>query len=136
MSVSEENEYFSDGITDEIINALAKIGGLKVTSRTSAFHFKGKNIPIREIGKELGVSTLLEGSVRLSGNTIRITAQLIDAADDFHFWSETWDRKLEHVFEVQDEISLLIAERLREHFGHFEIKEHLVEKVLTRTNIH
>lgn len=127
MSVSEENEYFSDGITEEVINALAKIGGLKVTSRTSAFHFKGKNIPIREIGKELEVSTLLEGSVRLSGNSIRITAQLIDAAQDFHFWSETWDRKLDNVFQVQDEISLLIAERLREHFGHFEIQEHLVE---------
>ena len=128
MSASEENEYFSDGISEEIINALAKIGGLKVTSRTSSFYFKGKNIPIPEIGKELGVSTLLEGSVRLSGNVIRITAQLIDAAEDFHFWSETWDRTLEHVFEVQDEISLIIAERLREHFGHFEIKEHLVEK--------
>ena len=128
MSASEENEYFSDGISEEIINALAKIGGLKVTSRTSSFYFKGKNIPIPEIGKELGVSTLLEGSVRLSGNVIRITAQLIDAAEDFHFWSETWDRTMEHVFEVQDEISLLIAERLREHFGHFEIKEHLVEK--------
>lgn len=127
MSVSEENEYFSDGITEEIINALAKIGGLKVTSRTSAFHFKGKNIPIPEIGKQLGVSTLLEGSVRLAGNSMRITAQLVDAAEDFHFWSETWDRKLDNVFEVQDEVSLLIAERLREHFGHFEIQEHLVE---------
>ncbi|HKK89457.1 MAG TPA: hypothetical protein VJ917_11465, partial [Saprospiraceae bacterium] len=126
MSASEENEYFSDGVTEEIINALAQITGLKVTSRTSSFYFKGKNIPIPEIGKELGVSTLLEGSVRLSGNSIRITAQLIDAAQDFHFWSETWDRKLDNIFEVQDEISLLIAERLREHFGHFEIKEHLV----------
>ena len=128
MSASEENEYFSDGITEEIINALAKIEELKVTSRTSAFYFKGKNIPITEIGKELGVSSLLEGSVRLSGNTIRITAQLIDAADDFHFWSETWDRKLDNIFAVQDEISQLIADRLREHFGHFDIQEHLVEK--------
>lgn len=127
MSSSEENEYFSDGITEEIINALAKIKGLKVTSRTSAFHFKGKNIPITQIGQELGVSILLEGSVRLSGNAMRITAQLIDAAEDFHFWSETWDRKLDNVFEVQDEISLLIAERLREHFGHFDIQDHLVE---------
>lgn len=123
MSASEENEYFSDGITEEIINALAKIDGLKVTSRTSAFHFKGKNIPVPEIGKELGVSTLLEGSVRLSGNAIRITAQLIDAAEDFHFWSETWDRKLDNIFEVQDEISRLIAEKLREQIGHFEIEE-------------
>ncbi|MCB9244787.1 MAG: helix-turn-helix domain-containing protein [Flavobacteriales bacterium] len=127
MSASAENEYFSDGITEEIINALAKIDGLKVTSRTSAFHFKGKNIPVPEIGKELKVSTLLEGSVRLAGDSIRITAQLIDAVEDFHFWSETWDRKLYNVFEVQDEISLIIADRLREHFGHFEIQEHLIE---------
>ena len=123
MSASAENEYFSDGMTEEIINALAKIDGLKVTSRTSAFHFKGKNIPIPEIGKALGVSTLLEGSVRLAGNNLRITAQLIDAPEDFHFWSETWDRTLDNIFEVQDEISLLIAEKLREHIGHFEIEE-------------
>lgn len=128
MSASVENEYFSDGITEEIINALAKIDGLMVTSRTSAFYFKGKNIPITEIGKELKVSTLLEGSVRLSGNAMRITAQLIDASDDFHFWSETWDRQLDNIFEVQDEISQLIADHLREHFGHFEIQEHLVDK--------
>lgn len=128
MSSDAENEYFSDGITEEIINALAKIVGLKVTSRTSAFYFKGKNIPITQIGNELGVSTLLEGSVRLAGNSMRITAQLIDATNDFHFWSETWDRKLDNIFEVQDEISQLIADRLREHFGHFEIQEHLVDQ--------
>lgn len=128
MSSDAENEYFSDGITEEIINALAKINGLKVTSRTSAFYFKGKNIPITQIGDELGVSTLLEGSVRLAGNSMRITAQLIDATNDFHFWSETWDRQLDNIFEVQDEISQLIADRLREHFGHFEIQEHLVDQ--------
>lgn len=127
MSPDGDNEYFSDGITEEIINALAKIDGLKVTSRTSAFYFKGRNIPITEIGKQLSVSTLLEGSVRLNGNSLRITAQLIDAMEDFHFWSESWDRSLDNVFRVQDEISLLIAERLREHFGHFEIEEHLIE---------
>jgi adenylate cyclase len=128
MSANVENEYFSDGITEEIINALSKIKSLKVTSRTSCFFFKNKNIPIRQIGKELNVSTILEGSVRLSGSMIRITAQLIQAEEDFHFWSETWDRKLEDIFEIQDEISLLIADKLREHFGHFEIQEHLVEK--------
>ncbi|MGB0428945.1 MAG: helix-turn-helix domain-containing protein [Bacteroidia bacterium] len=128
MSSDVENEYFSDGITEEIINALAKIGALKVTSRTSSFFFKGKNIPITEIGKELNVATLLEGSVRLAGNSMRITAQLIDATNDFHFWSETWDRKLDNIFEVQDEISQLIADHLREHFGHFEIQEHLVDQ--------
>lgn len=128
LSTSKDNEYFSDGITEEIINALAKIKSLKVTSRTSSFFFKNKNIPIKQIGKELGVSTILEGSVRLSGNMLRITAQLIQAEEDFHFWSETWDRKLENIFEIQDEISLIIADKLREQFGHFEIQEHLVKK--------
>ena len=126
MSASAENEYFSDGITEEIINALAKIKNLKVTSRTSSFFFKNKNIPIKKIAKELNVAAILEGSVRLSGDTMRITAQLIQAKEDFHFWSETWDRKLENIFEIQDEISLLIAEKLREYFGHFEINDHLV----------
>lgn len=121
-----ENEYFSDGITEEIINALAKIEQIKVTSRTSSFTFKGKNLPISIIGQQLGVGTILEGSIRIAGEMIRITAQLIQVKDDFHFWSETWDRKLENIFDLQDEISLLIAEKLREHFGHFEINEQLV----------
>ena len=128
MSGSEEMEYFSDGITEEIINALASIEHLKVTSRTSSFYFKNKNIPIRQIAKELNVATILEGSVRLAAKTVRITAQLIHAEEDFHFWSETWDRKLENIFEIQDEISLHIAEKLREQYGHFEIQDHLVEK--------
>ena len=128
MSASTENEYFTDGITEEIINALSKVKSLKVTSRTSSFYFKNKNIPVKQIAKELNVSAILEGSVRLSGDTIRITAQLIQAEEDFHFWSETWDRKLDNIFEIQDEISLLIAEKLREQFGHFEIQDHLVEK--------
>lgn len=128
MSSDPENEYFSDGITEEIINALAKIDSLQVTSRTSSFYFKNKSVPIKEVAETLAVSVILEGSVRTAGNTVRITAQLIQAEDDFHFWSETWDRKLENIFEIQDEISLLIAEKLREHYGHFEIAEHLVEK--------
>lgn len=128
LSASQDNEYFCDGITEEIINALAKIKALKVTSRTSSFFFKNKNIPIKEIGKELNVSSILEGSVRLSGNNLRITAQLIQAEEDFHFWSETWDRKLENIFEIQDEISLQIADKLREQFGHFEIQSALVQK--------
>jgi len=127
MSSNVDNEYFSDGITEEIINALAKIKGLKVTSRTSSFHFKNVNLPIAQIGQELNVSTILEGSVRLSSNKMRITAQLIDVKDDYHFWSETFDRSLEDVFAVQDEISLLIAERLREHIGHFDIKDQLIQ---------
>ncbi|MBC8770299.1 helix-turn-helix domain-containing protein [Arenibacter sp. BSSL-BM3] len=127
MSSSQDNEYFSDGMTEEIINALSKIKGLKVTSRTSSFHFKKVNLPISRIGQELNVSTILEGSVRLSSNKMRITAQLIDVKEDYHFWSETFDRSLEDVFAVQDEISLLIAERLREHIGHFDIVEQLIQ---------
>lgn len=128
MSGSEDIEYFSDGISEEIINALAGIKQLKVTSRTSSFYFKNKHIPIRQIARELNVVAILEGSVRLAANTVRITAQLIHAEEDFHFWSETWDRKLENIFEIQDEISLLIAEKLREQYGHFEIQDHLVDK--------
>ena len=127
MSSDEDNEYFSDGMTEEIINALAKIKELKITSRTSSFFFKNKNIPIPQIGKELNVSTILEGSIRLSGNKMRITAQLIDVVEDFHYWSETFDRNIENIFAVQDEISLLIADKLREHIGHFEIEGHLVD---------
>lgn len=128
MSADKDNEYFSDGMTEEIINALAKIKGLKVTSRTSSFFFKNKNIPIRQIGHELNVSTILEGSIRLAGNKMRLTAQLIDVNEDYHFWSETFDRSLEDIFAVQDEISLLIADRLREHMGHLEIEDQLVLK--------
>jgi len=128
MSSNIENEYFSDGITEEIINALAKIEGIKVTSRTSSFFFKGKNQSITEIGKQLHVSTILEGSVRLSGKKIRITAQLIQVEEDFHFWSETWDRKLDDIFEIQEEVALAVAEKTREHIGHFEIDEALKRK--------
>ncbi len=127
MSSSEDNEYFSDGMTEEIINALSKIKELKVTSRTSSFFFKNKKIPLSQIGEDLNVSTILEGSIRLSGNKMRITAQLINVIDDYHFWSETFDRSLEDIFAVQDEISLLIADKLREHLGHFSIADHLVD---------
>lgn len=128
ISAESENEYFSDGITEEIINALAQIDNLKVISRTSSFYFKNKEIPLKEIAQQLGVANILEGSVRFAGKSVRITAQLIQAMDDFHFWSESWDRKMENIFEIQDEISLLIAERLREQSGHFEIGDHLVQK--------
>ena len=128
MSSNADNEYFSDGMTEEIINALSKIESLKVTSRTSSFYFKNKSLPIKKIAKELNVSAILEGSVRVAGKALRITAQLIEAEGDYHFWSETWDRELENIFETQDEISLLIADKLREQYGHFEIQEHLVDK--------
>ena len=127
MSSDKEQEYFADGITEEIITALSRIENLKVTSRSSSFFFKGKSVPLKDIAEKLGVEVILEGSIRLAGKNVRITAQLVQANDDFHFWSETWDRKLENIFEIQDEISLHIAEKLREQFGHFEIEEHLVE---------
>jgi len=113
MSSDEEQEYFSDGLTEELINALANIEDLRVVARTSVFAFKGQNKDVREIGRELNVETVLEGSVRKGGDQLRITAQLINVADGFHFWSETWNRKPDDVFAIQDEISLAIAEKLK-----------------------
>ncbi|MBD0366419.1 MAG: tetratricopeptide repeat protein [Flavisolibacter sp.] len=114
MSPDPENEYFSDGITEELLNALTKVDGLQVTSRTSAFAFKGKHDDVRDIGIRLNVDKILEGSVRKAGNRVRITAQLINAADGYHLWSETYDRNLTDIFEVQDEISHIISNKLRE----------------------
>ena len=116
MSSDEENEYFSDGITEEIINALVKVDGLHVSARTSVFAYKNKNADIREIGKELNVSTILEGSVRRFGDRVRVTAQLIKTEDGFHIWSEVYDREMRDIFAVQDEISLNIAEKLQDNF--------------------
>lgn len=127
LSANQEAEYFADGITDEIINSLSKIQELKVISRTSSFTFKETDLTLSEIAKQLGVSIILEGSIRLSGTAIRINARLIEAAEDFQFWSETFDRKLENVFDIQDEISLIIADKLREQLGHLNIEEHLVD---------
>jgi len=102
ISADPEQEYFSDGITEEILNALAGVRELAVTSRTSAFAFKGKSMSIPEIAQQLGVAHVLEGSVRKSGTRLRITAQLIDVASDKHLWSETYDRELTDIFAVQD----------------------------------
>ncbi|MFI5209904.1 MAG: protein kinase [Gemmatimonadales bacterium] len=113
MSGDPENEYFSDGISEEIINALAQLPGLRVAARTSAFSFKGKNTDHRTIGDQLNVGTLLEGSVRKAGGRIRITAQLINVADGYQLWSERYDRELTDVFAIQDEIANAIAERLK-----------------------
>ena len=117
LSADPDNEYFSDGITEELLNALTKVDGLQVTSRTSAFAFKGKHSDIRDIAIQLNVDRILEGSVRKSGNRVRITAQLINAIDGYHIWSETYDRNLTDIFEVQDEISNIIAGKLRENLG-------------------
>lgn len=113
LSSDPENEFFCDGMTEELINVLAKVEGLHVISRTSAFAFKGKNEDVREIGAKLSVQKIIEGSVRKAGNKIRITVQLINAADGYHFWSEAYDRNLEDIFEIQDDIARAIANKLR-----------------------
>ena len=115
MSTDPENEYFSDGITEELLNALSRVEGLQITSRTSAFAFKGKNEDIRQIATKLNVDKVMEGSVRKSGNRIRVTAQLINASDGYHIWSENYDRELTDIFALQDEISNRIANKLRNH---------------------
>jgi serine/threonine-protein kinase len=113
MSADPENEYFADGMTEEIINALAKVPGMQVASRTSSFAFKGKEVDVRQIGEKLGATSVLEGSVRKVGNRIRITAQLISVENGYHLWNETYDRQLEDVFAVQDEIARAIVDALK-----------------------
>jgi TolB-like protein len=113
MSADPEDEFFADGMTEEIINALAQIEQLQVVARTSAFSFKGKYIDVREVGKRLNVRTVLQGSVRRAGNEIRITAQLVNVEDGYHLWSERYDRELKDIFEIQDEIARSIATRLK-----------------------
>ncbi|HUJ21934.1 MAG TPA: protein kinase [Bryobacteraceae bacterium] len=113
MSAEKDNEYFSDGLAEEIINALAHVPGLKVIARTSAFAFKGKNEDVRRIAEALGVAHVLEGSVRKAGARIRVTAQLIAASDGTHLWSERYDRELADIFAIQDEIAQAIAEALQ-----------------------
>lgn len=113
LSADPENEFFADGITEEIINALAQIEQLHVVARSSAFSFKGRHIDLRIIGEQLNVRTILEGSVRRAGNHLRITAQLVNVADGYHLWSERYDLEMKDIFEIQDEIARSIAERLR-----------------------
>jgi adenylate cyclase len=134
LSPDPENEYFSDGITEELLNSLTKVEGLQVTSRTSAFAFKGKLDDVRDIAIKLNVDKILEGSVRKSANRVRITAQLINAADGYHIWSENYDRDLTDIFHVQDEISSIIANRLRENLSLAAQKEHLVKAPTNNVN--
>ena len=117
LSAEGDQEYFSDGISEELLNVLAKIPGLRVAARTSSFQFKGENRDIIDIGEQLNVALVLEGSVRKAGAQIRITAQLVNASNGFHLWSETYDRELVNIFAVQDEISVAIVEALKEHLG-------------------
>lgn len=117
MSSDPEQEYFSDGLSEEILNLLAKIDGLKVIGRTSSFAFKGKNEDLRKIGKALDVTTVLEGSVRKSGDRVRVTAQLINVSDGSHLWSETYDRTLTDIFAVQDDVATSIIDALQIHIS-------------------
>src|SRR6185295_5979359 len=112
-SHDEEDEYFSDGLADELLNVLAKIRGLRVAARTSSFQFKGKNDDISVIGRKLNVTTVLEGSVRKAGNRMRVSVQLVKVADGYHLWSETYDRTLEDIFAVQDDIAQSVVKELR-----------------------
>src|SRR5438552_4147552 len=129
MSNDPDNEYFSDGIAEEIINALSKVKALRVASRTSAFAFKEKNEDVGEIGRRLKVHTVLEGSVRKAGNRLRVTAQLINVPDGYHLWSERYDRQLEDVFEIQDQIAENIVRALRVVLG--EDEKRALEKTPT-----
>jgi len=113
LSRDEENEYFADGLAEELRNVLAKIRGLRVAARTSAFQFKGKNDDITMIGRKLNVATVLEGSVRKAGNRMRIAVQLVKVADGYHLWSESYDRTLEDIFAVQDDIAQSVVKELR-----------------------
>jgi TolB-like protein/Flp pilus assembly protein TadD len=117
MSPDPDQEYFADGLSEEILNLLAKIPELKVIARTSSFSFKGKNEDVRDIGQALGVKTILEGSVRKSGERVRITAQLVDVSDGAHIWSETYDRTMNDIFAVQDDVAAAIVNALQIHVG-------------------
>jgi TolB-like protein/Tfp pilus assembly protein PilF len=112
MSADPEQEYFCDGMAEELINALSQIRDLRVIARTSAFSYKGRNVNVRDIGRELDVATILEGSVRKAGNRLRITAQLVDTTGGHHLWSQRYDREMDDVFAIQDEITLAIVDRL------------------------
>jgi len=130
MSADPENEYFSDGISEEILNGLSRVDGLQVCSRTSSFTFKGKSEDLRSVGQKLGVSSVLEGSVRRAGNRVRISVQLSNTIDGYHVWSETYDSELDDIFKVQDEISHKIITRLKENFA-LQSKEEKIIKPAT-----
>ena len=112
-----EHEYFSDGMTEELIGALATISGLRVVARTSSFAFKGTNADVRDVGRKLGVQFVVEGSVRMAGSTIRVTAQRVAVSDGYRVWSERYERRLEDVFAVQDELAAAIVRELRPQLG-------------------
>lgn len=113
LSPDPENEYFSEGLAEEILNALSQVEGLSVAARTSSFYFKGKATEMSEIATKLRVANVLQGSVRRAGNRVRVTVQLVDVKNGFHLWSERYDRQMDDIFEIQDEIARAITERLK-----------------------
>src|SRR5262249_17860184 len=113
LSRGEEGDYFSDGLGEELLNVLSKIRGLRVAARTSAFSFKGKQVTVAEIGWALNVASVLEGSVRLAGDRVRISVQLVKVEDGYHLWSESYDRKMDDIFAVQDDIARSVVAELR-----------------------
>ena len=117
LSADKENEYFSDGLAEEILNALSQVEGLRVAARSSSFYFKGKAVEISEIAAKLRVANVLEGSVRRAGNRVRVTVQLVDVNNGFHLWSERYDRQIEDLFDVQDQIAQAITERFKVTLG-------------------
>ena len=133
MSADAENEYFSDGITEELINALSKLAGLQVASRTSSFALKGKNLDVREVGEKLSVSSVLEGGVRKAGNRLRITAQLINVEDGYQLWSDRYDREVQDVFAIQDDIAESIVQALKVVLSEDEKKA--IEKAVPRADV-
>jgi adenylate cyclase len=135
MSSDPEQEYFSDGISEELLNLLSKIPELRVISRSSSFSFKGKDFDIPTIAKQLNVAHILEGSVRKAGNQVRITAQLIEARSDTHLWSQTYDRELANIFVVQDEISAAITGALKERLG-LQLDAAPMETAITNAEAH
>ncbi len=135
MSGDEDNEFFSDGLSEELLNVLAQVDGLRVAARTSSFYFKDSNEDIRSIAGKLGVDHLLEGSVRKSGDRIRVTAQLIKADDGFHLWSDTYDYKVDDVFRIQDEISLAVVDALKVNLLGEE-RERLTKRATTNVEAH
>jgi adenylate cyclase len=136
MSPDGDQEYFSDGITEELLNALARIPGLQVAARTSSFAFKGQSLAMEEIGEKLRVQAVLEGSVRRDGDRLRITAQLIDAATGYHLWSETYDRRLAGVFDIQDEISRAIVAALQVRFAGTAVQGPRVQRSTSDVEAH
>lgn len=131
LSLNQNYEHFSDGITEDLINALSQISNLNVISRTSSFYYKNKSFTIKDLAKELQVSLVLEGSLRIHQQHIQISVSLINAEDDFHIWTESWNGDLDDVFGIQNKIRLIVADKLREHLGHFDIGDQLIE---TQTN--